>query len=458
MKLKQINWTWIITGALGLQFAGTALAAEDADIELLKKQIQELDQKVRVLEREREIDQDGAAAAAKAAPKLTLGANGFSFASADSNYVAQLHGVVQFDSRTFFHDGGLNGNDGFLIRRARPILSGTFYHDFDYMFVPDFGGSTVQIQDAYVNYRYNPALQLEVGKFKSPIGLEQLQADANTTFNERSLVTDLVPNRDLGVELHGDLLDSRVSYAVGVFNGAPDYNGTSTNQSFQDYKALVSRVFFQPWKNSSVDAVRGLGFGVAGSYEADHPTGITGLTPGYTTDGQQKFFTYGSGATADGTHWRISPQAYYYYGPFGLLAEYAISDQKVAKSGASANVRNDAWELTGSWLLTGEDATYTGVTPLHPFDPRSNQWGAWQVVARYGELSVDDAAFAKGFASSSASADKAQAWSVGLDWFLNKNLRANVSYSHTVFSGYNGAASGIAQPENVLFSRLQLAF
>jgi len=33
-----------------------------------------------------------------------------------------------------------------------------------------------------------------------------------------------------------------------------------------------------------------------------------------------------------------------------------------------------------------------------------------------------------------------------------------VSYSHTVFSGYNGAASGIAQPENVLFSRLQLAF
>ena len=457
MKLKQINWVWIVTGTLGLQFAGPAWAAENADIELLKKQIQELDQKVRILEREREIDQAGSAAAAQAAPKLTLGANGISFASADSNYVAQLHGVVQFDSRTFFHDGGVNGNDGFLIRRARPILSGTLYHDFDYMFVPDFGGSTVQIQDAYVNYRYNPALQLELGKFKSPMGLEQLQADANTTFNERSLVTDLVPNRDLGVELHGDVLDGRASYAVGVFNGAPDYNGTSTNQSFQDYKALVGRVFFQPWKNSTVDAVRGLGFGVAGSDEADHPTGVTGLTPGYTSDGQQKFFAY-AGAAANGTHWRISPQAYYYYGPFGLLAEYAISDQRVSKNGTSADISNRAWELTGSWLLTGEDATYTGVTPLHPFDPRSNQWGAWQVVARFGELAVDEAAFTKGFASSAASANKAQAWAVGLDWFLNKNLRANLSYSHTVFSGYTGAASGLSQPENVLFSRLQLSF
>ena len=93
---------------------------------------------------------------------------------------------------------------------------------------------------------------------------------------------------------------------------------------------------------------------------------------------------------ANGTHWRISPQAYYYYGPFGLLGEYVISDQQVATPPAkNVDLQNTAWEVSGSWLLTGEDASYSGITPRHNFDPRNNQWGAWQVVARYAELNID---------------------------------------------------------------------
>jgi len=80
-----------------------------------------------------------------------------------------------------------------LLRRARPIFQGTLYRDFDFVFVPDFGGSSVQIFDAYANYRYEPWAQLRVGKFKTPVGLEQLQADVNTSFNERSLVTEPRP-------------------------------------------------------------------------------------------------------------------------------------------------------------------------------------------------------------------------------------------------------------------------
>ena len=426
--------------------------------------IQALDQKVRVLARERENDQDAATAVAKAQPKIAIGASGFNFGSADSNFVAQLHGLVQLDSRTFFQDGGNNGNDGFLLRRARPIFTGTVFHDFDFNFTPDFGGSTVQIQDAYLNYRYNPAFQIEAGKFKSPVGLEQLQSDPNTAFNERSIANNLVPNRDLGVELHGDLFGGGASYAVGVFNGAPDYSGTTTNASFQDDKAFAGRVFFQPWKNSEVNALRGLGFGVGGSYEANHPNtnSATGLTPGYTSDGQQKFFQYAGGVNASGATWRVSPQAYYFYGPLGLLAEYVVSDQEVKKAANSADLANSAWEISGSWLLTGEDASYSGITPLHPFNPHNNQWGAWQLVARYAALDVDDKAFAGSYYADPAKyASGARAWSLGLNWYLNKNLRADLSFSHTVFDGFTGAAStGVvpAQAENVLFSRLQLAF
>ena len=472
MKLKN-KITVALIGA-GLVSVAQAVEISDADFAALKKQLADLDQKVRVLEREREIDGEAATTATKALPKITLGASGFSFGSADSNFVAQLHGVVQLDSRTFFNDGGVNGNDGFLLRRARPIFSGTVFRDFDFNLTPEFGGSTVQIQDAWLNYRFAPWLQVQAGKFKSPVGLEHLQSDPATSFNERSIVTDLVPNRDLGVQLKGDVnvLKGVASYALGIFNGASDFNGTTANTSFQDDRAFAGRVFFQPWKNSDVNALRGLGFGVGGSYIVNNPAtnSATGLTPGYSTDGQQRFFTFNSGVNAHGEGWRISPQAYYYYGPFGLLAEYVVSDQVAKRTAAvttpEIDLHNSAWQIAGSWVLTGEDASYTGITPRHPFDPRNGQWGALQLVARYAALDVDDAAFVGAsnvrLADPTKSASSAQAWSVGLNWYLNKNIRANVSYSRTTFSSYAGssfaAGSVPAQPENILFSRLQLAF
>ena len=426
-----------------------------------QEQIQALDQKVRILERQRELDQEAAAAAAKTQPRLTISEDGATFASANTNFALSLHGVLQVDSRTFPDERGLNGNDGFILRRARPILSGTVFRDFDYLFVPDFGGNAVQIFDAYVNYRNRPELQLQVGKFKSPIGLEALVNDRDILFNERSLATDVVPNRDLGAELHGNLFGGVASYAAGIFNGAPDYNGTTTNASYDNDKAFAGRVFVQPWIKSDVAPLKGLGFGLAGSYEVDRSAtnaAATGLTPGYTTDGQEKFFTYSSGVFANGTHWRLSPQGYYYYGPVGLLGEYVISDQEVTKGKSSADLHNTAWEVTGSWLLTGENAVYGAVIPKHPFDPRNGQWGAWQIVARYANLDVDKDAFPT-FASSASSASSARAWSAGLNWYLNKNIRMDASYSHTLFSGYTGGTPAVpAQPESVVFTRVQLAF
>jgi phosphate-selective porin OprO/OprP len=86
----------------------------------------------------------------------------------------------------------------------------------------------------------------------------------------------------------------------------------------------------------------------------------------------------------------------------------------------------------------------------------SGGWGAWQVVGRYEELHVDSKAFPT-FASLASSASDAHAWSAGVNWYLNNNLRANVSFSHTVFTG--GETGAVTKKdENVLFTRMQLAF
>jgi len=444
------------------------LADDTADtINGLKQQIEQLDQKVRILERNRELEKETADTKPKDAPKISIGEKGFSFGSADGNFAINLRGVLQLDSRTFFKDGGIKGNDGFLLRRARPIIEGTVFRDFDFVFVPDFGGSTPQIFDAYLNYRYSRGLQAQLGKFKSPVGLEQLQADANLQFNERSMATDLVPNRDLGVQLHGDLFDGTVSYAAGIFNGLGDARNSS-NADFEDDKEVAGRLFFQPWMKSNLSALQGFGFGVGGSYGDSStvnalPATTGGTAPGYVTDGQQQFFAYRNTVVAGGKHWRVSPQGYYYYGPFGLLGEYVISDQRVQTNSLNtAALKNTAWQITGSWVLTGEDASYKSVVPAKPFDPAAGHWGAVQLVARYAHLDIDRDAFPL-FSDPTASARSASAWSVGLNWYLNRNVLVKTSFSRTTFSGGGGAGTTAPaiitrQPENVLFTRVQLAF
>jgi phosphate-selective porin OprO/OprP len=467
-------------------------SAESAEIQALKQQVetlvqkvnaleqqrgsaepsatvQDLDQKVRGLARQRELDEEAAAAQAKTQPKLVANSSGFGAISADSNFVFSLKGVIQVDSRTFFDDSDIKNNDGFLLRRARPIFQGMLYRDFDFRFTPDFGGSSVQIFDAYGNYRCAPWAQLRVGKFKTPEGLEQLQEDVNLSFNERSLATDLVPNRDMGFQFWGIIDDGVLSYAAGIFNGVGDAQNSS-NAAFENEVEFAGRLFAQPFKNSDMTALQGLGFGVAGTSESgtsntkDLPSTTGGTLPGYMTDGQQQFFACNAATVASGEHWRLSPQACYYYGPFGLLGEYAVSDQGVRNTSTKveARLQNTAWEISGGWVLTGENATFAGVTPLHPFNPHNGQWGAVQLVARYAELDIDDAAF-NGFANSATSASAARAWSAGLNWYLNKNIHANASFSHTTFTGGGGAGATAPaivtrQPENALFTRIQLAF
>jgi phosphate-selective porin OprO/OprP len=487
--------------------AATANPAEAAEITALKKevqaleqkvsaleqqhapeqpsaQVQDLDQKVRILERQRELDQEAAASAAKAQPRLTVGANGATFSSADTNFSISLHGWVQVDSRTFGNDDHVQGNDSILLRRARPSLSGTLYRDFDFLFAPEFGNATPgaasaattpSIYDAYMNYHYSPAFQVQAGRFKPPVGLEYLQQDIYSSFNERSLATDLIPGRDLGFELHGDVFGGVLSYAAGIFNGVGDNQRNTTDTSFQDDREFDGRLFVQPFKTSGIAALQNLGVGVGGSWgrssitnTLDLPNTTGGTLPGFSTDGQQQFFAYNpatGGVVANGTHWRFSPQGYYYYGPFGLLGEYVISDQGVENtvSLATADLKNTAWEISGGWVLTGEDASYTGVTPRHPFDPGNGGWGAWQLVARYAELNVDSAAFPV-FSNPATSASAAQAWSLGLNWYLNRNIRVNASYSRTTFTGGGTTTATTApnavssHPEDVFFTRVQLAF
>jgi phosphate-selective porin OprO/OprP len=420
--------------------------------------IQELDQKIRVLDRKIEIDKEAADEKAKTAGQATAGKDGFSLRSGDGNFVLRLRGYVQFDGRFWTQDEQKPQVETFLLRRVRPIFEGTVYKIFDFRIMPDFGAGTTVLQDAYMEARFNPAFRVRAGKFKPPVGLERLQSATDLLFVERALPTNLVPNRDLGVQVGGDLAGGVVSYALGVFNGVPD--GSSADADTNNDKDFAGRLFFQPFVKGA-GPLKNLGFGISASQgdQAGTPA-APGLAP-YKTPGQVNFFTYRSDGTAagttvaDGTRYRLSPQGYFYSGPFGLLAEYVVSRQEVRRDLVSGTLEHKSWQVAGSWVLSGDAASYRGVNPKKVFDLAAHTWGAFEIAARYSELKLDDATF-PAFASITSSARSAKAWAVGLNWYFSRNLRLLFDYENTKFEG--GAATGDREDEKIFFSRFQIAF
>ena len=178
--------------------------------------------------------------------------------------------------------------------------------------------------------------------------------------------------------------------------------------------------------------------------------------PTYVTTGQQTMFRYRDSTLADGRRFRVTPQVYWYIGPVGVLAEYVVSAQDVTR-GATVGQRltHHSWQLGGSWFLTGEQASFTTVTPRRPFDPRARSWGAVEVAARYGVLTVDGAAFPV-FAAAATAVSRAAAWGVGITWHLASAAQLAVNYDATTFTG--GAAGGNRTPEHFLVMRFQQAF
>ena len=438
--------------ALERRVGGSAVAAEG---EAVEPGLGDLDQRLRILERRLELQQEEQVAKAKEAAVVTVNDKGASLKSANGDYEIKLRGLVQGDAR-FYLDGVPAGtNDTFLLRTARPTLEGSLGKLVAFRLTPEFAGDSASIVDAYVDLRFNPTYTLRVGKFTSPVGLERLQSSAALSEIERALPSELAPNRDIGVQLQGEFANSEVSYAIGVFNGAVDGRDAATTNPDNDFE-YAGRLFFEPFKNDA-NALSGLGFGIGGSIGDKYGSGNNFL-PRYRTPGQLQFFGYLTTVLADGQQTRFSPEGYYYRGGFGLLAEYIVSKQAVRVGAVREDISNKAWQTTASYVLTGEDTGYRGVLkPSRPFAPGKNGgWGAFELVGRYSVLEVDEAAFPL-FANPSTSANQANSWTLGVNWYLNSNLKLVVNYLHTSFEG--GAAAGAdRESEKALFSRLQVAF
>jgi phosphate-selective porin OprO/OprP len=381
--------------------------------------------------------------------------NGFVLQSEGGDFVLKLTGYVQADGR-FMPGGEAEAqSDQFLVRRARLTVQGTVAKYFDFYVSPEFGLGTTVLMDGYLDVRFTPKLRFRLGKMKTPFGIERLQSATSLLFAERALPNNLVPNRDVGLQVHGELLQGALGYQVAVLNGVAD--GGSTDNDNNDSKDLAGRLFVQPWRTKGTSPLRGLGFGVAATTgEAAGP-----LRP-YLSVAQVPVVVYPATLVASGDQRRWTPHLWYFVGPVGVLAEYvrARHDVRKVETGqpdASAQLTNSAWSVAASCLVTGEDATYGNVKAKSFFVPSAGKWGALQLVARFNRLDIDDETFAGGFADPARSVRRASAWGGGLNWIWNDNLKYVLDYERTTFEG--GAPAGGDRPtEHSVQTRLQLSF
>jgi len=296
--------------------------------------------------------------------------------------------------------------------------------------------------DLYLRLRDpRDTLSLTAGHFKEPFGLEQLTSSADTTFLERALPDAFAPGRSVGAMVHGEWLDRRTTWSLGLFrslNGEtcfPDGRGGEAS-------AVTGRATWLAWRSEETNDLVHLG--ASYSFRSLRDDARYRQRPevqftGYVTD-TGRF-------TANATH-LLGTEAAWVRGPLSLQGEYLAA---CADRPEDANTFLHGFYVQASYFLTGESRPYDGKTgvftgpkPRRPSPTKGA--GAWEIATRYSFLDL-------GASGLPETARQVQDFTVGLNWYLNPNLRLGWNY---VRSWINGAdLSGAA---DLFVFRVQLAF
>ena len=219
------------------------------------------------------------------------------------------------------------------------------------------GGNSAQLMDAWINFASVPFAQLQVGKFKTPEGLEYTGTAGNELmFIYRNMNQSLLPGRTAGAMLHADdVMGTGIGYAVGMFD----------NTSLDNYTVFSNGNTFGGGQGGTLNGngkyiVSGmlkysmgplLTAEVSGSMGTENNQGTDNLTSwNVGVQGGMMGIHYGAGYTrASG----VSPWGYLNTNPLYTPATYSATDWHAE---LAANLYE--MTLTPDWLDVEAAARY----------------------------------------------------------------------------------------------------
>jgi phosphate-selective porin OprO/OprP len=218
-----------------------------------------------------------------------------------------------------------------------------------------------------------------------------------------------------------------MTYAAGVFRDLDD--GAAPPRWYSDggYN-LTARVTWLPWHEQK--GKRLLHLGASYSFRAKSNTSSRfRARPEFHAAGEGgnagiRFIDSGS-FSADDEH-RFGGELALVHGPFSLQAELLSASADVADA-AIDSACFCGWYVQASYFLTGERRPYkTSSGTFSRVKPKKScgmdgGWGAWEIAARYSHLDVEDGI-------SGANGGEEHNVTVGLNWYLNPNVRLMWNY------------------------------
>jgi len=167
---------------------------------------------------------------------------GFFIQSADEKFRMVVGGYIQglFEGRVV--ENG-NDTDTIRVRRARLKWSGhMFTKKAQYALEYDFSSS--KLLDGFLQLTHSDPLKFRVGQYYVPFNLEGVTSSSNLQFVDRSILQaafGIADEREPGTGFNGSLMDKKVEYDVGLFNGE-GLNTTNSNNEFRYAGRVVYNV------------------------------------------------------------------------------------------------------------------------------------------------------------------------------------------------------------------------
>lgn len=417
-----------------LAFASTAQAQDDSVLDLMRQQLETMQSQIDELRAKLEAAETHAAAAeasAKAAAatsaKAATDAAEAKSAEGDAHpikvkwepapSISSPDGMFEMNLRgRIFADGGWasdgqNSMDvkGTELRAARLGIEGKAWKTVKYKFEADFGEDEVEVKDAYLEWSGPVAVTL--GQFKTTNSLEEKTSSRFTTFMERASLTDafgLARRIGLGIKKHGD--DWLAEF--GAYRG-----GNGVDNEDEGYE-LSGRLTYGPMIGS-VQTHIGASFRQR-SAGADQSNFRYRQRPhNHLSD---RLIDTSSIATKD---FMVGVEGAAVAGPLSAQSEFAWLKANVAEMNNDPTFKGGYFDV--SYFLTGESRAYEPEKgefgrPKVDNPVFSGGWGAWQIAARWDYIDLTDNGIFGG---------KQNTYIFGLNWYLNRNARLMINYSHS---------------------------
>ena len=382
--------------------------------------------------------------------------SGLRFESSDKDFSLFVGGRFQFDTVGYLasrevHDNipGTNALDnGVSFRRLRLDMGGTIYKNIEFYTQVDFAngllltpnstrtGNATYPTDVWVTFKELPVVgNVRVGNQKPLYSFEHLTSSRFLTFLERSLGFDAFAEGfnngfEPGVTVFDTYAEKRGTWGVGLFKTTRNPFGWNVGTNEIE---VNGRLTYLPVYEDGGRLLVHVGLGGASRDLDDGAARFRARLDARNSPSSLSPLVADTG-TFNGTRQELLiPEFAMVAGPFTLQAEYYASWVHDADTGTATNPKPRGTVFLQSayaeaaYFLTGEHreynreaGTFGRVVPKERLDWTRRGftgYGAWQLAARYSYLNL-----------AGASGGVVNDLTLGLNWFLNPNMKVQWNY------------------------------